>query len=111
MRINVIKDKLNIDPDEVMNVSRKRFFEIFFRIFQVNKNRTLSTNEIELLSCLCADLPISISKNNQYPVIKKLNEKGLMVDNELSDICKLYKERFKDEVSIVMNFKITADEG
>ena len=111
MVINVIKDKLNNAPNEVMLVSKKRFFEIFFRIFQAGKNKTLSDNEIETLSCLCADLPISISKNNQAPVIKKLNEKGLMKDKELSELTLLYKEKFAETVSIVMNFKIATDEG
>ena len=106
MKINLLKEKINVNPEEELLVTKKRFFEIFFRLYYMKDNKTLSDNEIELLSSLCSDEPTTITKNNLPPIIRKLNQKQLMVDKELSTVCKMYKERFKDNVQIVFNFSI-----
>lgn len=110
MKINLLKQQINQNPEEEILVTKKRFFEIFFRIFQVRVSKTLSDNEIELLSSLCSDTPTTIGKNNLAPVIKKLNEKGLMKDKDLSDLTKAYKDKFEGTVSIITNFNILQDD-
>lgn len=110
MEINILKDKINSYPEEIIYTNRKTFFKIFFRILYLKDHKTLSDNEIELLSSLCSDTETSIKANNLPPVIKKLNEKGLMKDKDLSDTCKLYKDKFRDKVSMIMNFNILPDD-
>jgi len=107
MKINLLKQQINQNPEEEILVTKKRFFEIFFRIFQVRVSKTLSDNEIELLSSLCSDTPTTIGKNNLAPVIKKLNEKGLMKDKDLSDLTKAYKDKFTDTITLISNLRIT----
>jgi hypothetical protein len=66
-----------------------------------------------VLSTLCSKKDISesgISKSNLIPVVKKLNQKNLMKDKELSDTTRLYAEKLTDDVSIVFNFKIIEDD-
>lgn len=111
MKINILNEKMNVNPESDILVTKKRFFEIFYRMFLCQNNKTLSDNEIEYLSSLSSDTPTVISKNNIQPIIKKLNEKGLMNGKDLSAVCELYKQKFTTDVSIVMNFKIEADEG
>lgn len=107
MKINLLKQQINQNPEEEILVTKKRFFEIFFRIFQVRASKTLSDNEIELLSSLCSDTPTTIGKNNLAPVIKKLNEKGLMKDKDLSDLTKVYKDKFEGTITLISNLRIT----
>lgn len=102
---------MDVNPEAPILVTKKRFFEIFFRVFQIRYGKTLSDNEIELLASYCSNTETKISKNNLGPVIKKLNEKGLMKDKDLSDLTKAYASKFTNEVSIVMNFNIVSDEG
>ena len=111
MEINILKDKINSYPEETIYVNKKTFFLIFFRMLYLKDYKTLSDNEIELLASLCSDTDTSIKSNNLQPVIKKLNEKGLMKDKDHSDTCNQYKERFKGEVSMIMNFNILPNEG
>lgn len=111
MKINLVNEKMDVNPEVPILVTKKRFFEIFFRVFQIRYNKTLSDNEIELLASYCSNTETKISKNNLGPVIKKLNEKGLMEGRNLSDLTKAYVSKFVDEVSIVMNFNIVSDEG
>lgn len=109
MRLNVLKDKLNVNPDQPIEISKRRYFEIFFRLLHLSKNRTLSDNEIIVMSVLCSKLDIietGISKNNLPPVFKKLNEKGLMDGKELSSTGKMYRDKLDENMEIVMNFKI-----
>lgn len=113
MKINVLSEKLNKDPEKIVEVSREQFFRYFFRMLLLKTEETLSDNEIKVLSTLCSKKNISesgISKSNLIPVIKKLNQKKLMKDKELSDIVKLYAQKLTDNVSIVFNFKITEDD-
>lgn len=109
MKINLLNDKLNQNPDGFIEVKSKEFFNYFFRLLLIKQNKVLSDNEINVLSTLCSGKELSdtgITKNNLPPVIKKLNEKGLMQGNELSDVSKLYQKNLIDEVQILFNFKI-----
>lgn len=113
MKINVLNEKLNKDPEKIIEVTREQFFRYFFRMLYLRTEETLSDNEIRVLSTLCSKKDISesgISKSNLIPVVKKLNQKNLMKDKELSDITRLYAEKLTDDVSIVFNFKIIEDD-
>lgn len=113
MKINILNEKLNKDPEKIIEVTKQRFFEYFFRLFQLRVDKTLSDNEIKVLSILCANKALEdtgISKSNLPPVIKKLEEKGLMNGKELSDYTKNLRDRFVDNVEIVLNFKIVEDD-
>ena len=84
MKINLLNDKLNQNPDGFTEVKSKEFFNYFFRLLLIKQNKVLSDNEINVLSTLCSGKELSdtgITKNNLPPVIKKLNEKGLMQGN------------------------------
>jgi DNA-binding MarR family transcriptional regulator len=113
MKINVLNEKLNKDPEKIIEVTREQFFRYFFRMLLLKTEETLSDNEIKVLSTLCSKKDISesgISKSNLIPVVKKLNQKNLMKDKELSDTTRLYAEKLTDDVSIVFNFKIIEDD-
>lgn len=114
MKINLLNEPMNRDPERVIEVTKQKFFEYFFSMILLKNRKTLSDNEIKVLSHLCADKELSetgISKSNLPPVIKKLNEKGFMVENELSEVTKIYKKVLKKDVEIVFNFKIVDDDN
>ena len=113
MKINVLNDKMNIDPERVILITRKEFYEVFFRMFLIKDHLTLSDNEIKVLSTLCSNKTLDstgIAKSNLAPVIKKLNEKDLMDGKELSNYTFKLKEKFTDNVEFVSNFKIIEDD-
>lgn len=114
MKINLLNEKMNVNPERVIGITRKEFYEVFFRIFLVKNHQTLSDNEIKILSCLCSDLNLEdtgISKSNLAPVLKKLEQKELMDGKELSNYTKKFKEKFISDVEIVFNFKIIDDDN
>lgn len=109
MKINILNEKMNVNPDRVIEVTKVEFFDYYFRMILLKNRKTLSDNEVKVLSHLCADKELSetgISKSNLPPVIKKLNEKGFMVGNELSEVTKIYKKVLKKDIEMVFNFKI-----
>jgi len=113
MKINVLNEKLNVNPEKVIEVSREQFFRYFFRVFLLKNEQTLSDNEIKLLSCLCANKDpetIGITKSNLIPVYKKLEQKGLLVDKKLSPYTKTLQEKFTNSVEMLFNFKIIDDD-
>lgn len=113
MKINVLNEKLNIDPEKVVEVSSEQFFRYFFRIFLLKKEQTLSDNEIKLLSAICANKDpesTGITKSNLIPVYKKLEQKGLLVNKELSPYTKTLQEKFTGSVEMIFNFKIVEDD-
>ena len=113
MKINVLNEKLNVDPERVIEVTKERFYFLFFRMLYLKYDKTLSDNEIKVLSALCSNRTLQdtgISKTNLPPVLKKLNEKGLMDNKDLSEYTKRLKEKFKGDVEIMFKFKIIDDD-
>lgn len=113
MRINVLNEKMNVDPDRIIEVTKTEFFDYYFRMILLKDRKTLSDNEIKIMSVLCADKEMSasgISKNNLSSVVKKLNEKGFLIGSLLSETSKLYKKMLTKNVEMVFNFKIVDDD-
>jgi len=113
MKINVLNNPLNKEPDRVMEVTKEKFFTYFYKLLWLQGDQALAENEVKVLAALSARKDATstgITKNNLPTVFKKLNEKGLMEGKELSDLAKVYQKKFTGNVEIVLNFKIKEDE-
>jgi len=113
MKINILNEKLNVDPERVITVTRIEYFKYFFRLLLLKEHKTLSDNEIKVLSTLCSNRTLEdtgISKTNLPPVLKKLNQKRLMIGKELSPLVKEYQKRFDGSIEMLFNFKIVDDD-
>lgn len=113
MKVNILNEKMNINPERVTRVTKQKFFEHFFRMIYIKDGLTLSDNEIKVMSTLCGGKTLQecgISKNNLTPVLKKLESKGLINGKDLSDYSKVLKQKFTDEVEIVFNYIIVDDD-
>lgn len=107
MKINMLNDILNKDIEKYTSVSKKEFYEYFFKLLNLRISEELTNNEIKLLSTLCIGNTVKdsgISKNNVGILIKSLNRKGFMNGNELAEHVKSYV-RFEDTAEIIFKFK------
>jgi len=113
MIINPLKDIMDKNPQESIVVTKKQFFEYFYKLLNL-RGLGLTENEIKVLSTLSANMTLEdtgISKNNLPPVLKKLEEKGLILNKELTEVSKSFATKLVDDVTMIIKFEIENDTG
>lgn len=118
LKINLMNEKINVNPERKTEVSQEEFLSYFFRLNGVvNPQSDLSKSEIALLVKLGLHkdpLETGISKTNLYKVYDSLTSKGYLKDKTLQEPAQKLIDylitNLESGVDITFNFKIKQDD-
>ena len=114
LKLNPLKEKINVNPEDKTEVTLVEFWKMFLRMLQFRAD-VLTDREIDLMAYIMSNKQedfISeqkIAKPNYHALIKRLNEKGYLLEGsvhpKLSTI-QNFINTGRHDVTFILPFKI-----